>query len=393
MIQFQKALPTDRILWAFNNNVIKYRDTAVANATHSILSTAHFSVTLYPDPNGYFTFNFKEYLKAIVAQDKFVDNLELSISNNISSLVYDATSLEYWNLEATLSVHSQVADGEETIKNYKFLRGVIQIEDYKRRETYQEGFFILANPNRGTNNNYKLNYWPGYPMDVSFLSSSGVMTVNNITNAISMNVTIPTNKKVTRLAFCDGSHDETIEDFLPLSFGLNRLRLSKHQLPSVDPIFINVEKHSPRCGIYVKYRTQLGGWGYWLFHQNHNRARNVKDGDELENDWNNLDETFAPTIQTGAESSQDTIKALAQRLTLEDVRALEYIIESPKVYLYVAERFSQGSQLSVDQVPLAKRWIEVKCMTRKLDIHQPKKHKYSFLMEFALPARYRVSLT
>lgn len=394
MIQFLKSLPTDKILWAFNNNTLKYKDPIVHNAEWSDIDCGLFSVRLYPDPDQNFTFNFVEYLRKVIVTNNFEDNQNFNITQAINSLVYNGTPQTYLELTATITVSNTDGNGDAYELPLKFMAGVLQIEDFKRGETPQDGLFFLMPQKEFAKTHYKLNYWPGYPLDISvYAKSPGVLSAFNLTNSVGANLILY--NRVNRIAFCDGNHDETIEDHLPLSFGHNIVRFSKHQLPHPDSLFIDIEKHRSRCGVYVKYRNQFGGWSYWLFHQNHNRSRNVKDGDELENDWNDIEQTNSPTIQSGPESSQDTLKCLAKGLSVDDVRQLEYILESPKIYWWTGERFSIGSSgfyTRTSQSAPAGRWIEIKCSTKKIDIRQPKRNRYSFTLDFALPARYRVSL-
>lgn len=392
MIQFLKSLPRDKVLWAFNNNTIKYKDPIVHNAEWSDIDCGLFSVRLYPDPDQNFTFNFVEYLRKVIITNNFEDTQNFNITPAISSLVYNGTPQTYLELTATITVSNTDGNGDPFDLPLRFMAGVLQIEDFKRGGIPQDGLFFLMPQKAFARTHYKLNYWPGYPFDISvYAKSPGVLSARNLTNNVGIALTVY--DRVSRIAFCDGNHDETIEDHLPLSFGHNIVKFSKHQLPQSEDLFVDIEKHEPRCGVYVKYRNQFGGWSYWLFHQNHNRSRSVKDGDELENDWHDIGQTNAPTLQTGVESSQDTIKCLAKGLSADDVRQLGYILESPKIYLYAAERYSQGTNLSIQaNVPMEQRWIEIKCGTKKLDIRQPKKNRYSFSLDFALPARYRISL-
>lgn len=391
MIQFLKSLPTDKILWAFNNNTIKYRDPDVIGPLYSDIDCGLFSVRLYPDPDGNFTFNFLGYMRNVIVKDYFADNQDFNITSNVSSLVYNGTQA-YLELTASITVSNNDSSGTVSELPLKFIAGVLQIEDFKKGEIPQDGLFFLMPQKASTRTHYKLNYWPGYPFDISvYARSPGVLSARNLTNNIGTGLTLF--HRVNRIAFCDGSHDETIEDHIPLSFGHNIVRFTKHQLPHTEDLFINIEKHRPRCGVYVKYRSRYGGWSYWLFHQHHNRSRNVKDGEELENDWNDISLTSAPTIQTGVESSQDTLKCLAKGLSADDVKQLEYILESPKIYWYMADRYSQGGSLGIQaNIPMPMRWVEIKCATKKLDIRQPKRNKYAFTIDFALPARYRISL-
>lgn len=388
MIQFEKSLPSNKILWAFNNNTLKYRDTSV-NANYSDIDCGIFSVRLRPDPSGFFFFNFLEHLKKVIAKD-FEDTADFTITGNPLSLIYNATTQNLLNLNAAISFTDGDFITNPVIVPLQFMAGVMQIEQYQKGETYQEGFFMLSYPNRFTNQNYKINYWPGYPFDFTLFSDFQTsLSLRNLSTEISL--TLPINHKVFRIAFGDGSHDETIEDHLPLVFGLNTLKISV-DTTAVDSLIARVVKHPERCGIYIKFRNQYGGWSYWLFNQRHLRTRTARQGEEIENDWKDIFDTTSTTIQSGVDSSHDTLRLMADRLDEEDVRVLSYLIESPKIYLYTAPQYSEGRQLAYQYPPLSKRWIAVKCLTSSLDMVGPGKKRYSMLFYLALPKRYKISL-
>ena len=153
MIQFLKSLPSEKILWAFNNNTIEYRDSVITNPTHSDIDCGLFSVRIYPDPQGNFTFNFVEYLRKVIVEDNFSDTLSTHITASPDSLVYDGTLGVYLELSASITVSNESAVSDPLELPLKFISGVLQVEDFKKGEVPQNGFFLLM-PIKSRRNNH-----------------------------------------------------------------------------------------------------------------------------------------------------------------------------------------------------------------------------------------------
>lgn len=396
MIQFIKNR-TDVPLWAYNNNIIQYRDNSGETAIWSDIECDQFSVRLFPDPQGVFTFNFKEYVKYIFGKNKFADNVQLFITANPSSLVKNGTNGVYINLELQIAINRENQTTILTDVSYPFLAGIEILEKFKKGEIIHKDWSVLSPVETKSKDRHRINYWPGYPFDLSLYSDiNRLFTFKNITNFIDIN--LQCNNRVNRIAFCDGSHDETIEDHFPLSFGHNKIEI-KQASPRVDEpgfsenqIYLNLIKHAPRCGVYVKFRNQYGGWTYWLFHKENKRDKSSSSQDSINNDFNNLEVTTSPEIQTGKSPIVDTIKAYAIGLDNEDIRQLEYITDTPKIYLYTGERYSTGSTARLLRTDTDLNWIEIKCNTRRLTLKEPKRKRHNFELDFALPARESVGL-
>lgn len=391
MIVFIREIDS-QLNWVHNNNILQYKDDTATVVFYSDISfDSVFLARIFPDPNLEFRINLKEYLKAIINTKHFQDTVIPSIGSSAASLIKNDTEGNYKEIEVSVSVVTESYSANDT-KTYKFLNGIEFLDRYKLQETLRKKWNVMSPTMSRTDTKHRINYWPGYPLDIAiYLDQPKTLRFRNEKSFIHMDLNLE--HVVNRVFFCDGSHDQTIETHLPLSFGHNNISIFN---PAFDAegdyiIELDVIKHHPTCGAYIKFRNQYGAWSYWLFHKKSIKERSVSEGEEIDNDTANLPDTISPVVQTGISSSKDLLKLYTDNLDNEDVRLLEYLIESPKVYLYFGDRFSQGSDSKKLSYYLA-RWTEVKVATRKLQVEKVGTRKYKFNVDIELPPRGKVSL-
>lgn len=392
MIQFDKDLSTSKHLWLFNNNIIRFSDDGTEAALTAEIVTTDFTVrSIYPDTNGLFYFDFQEYIIAAAIQNNFADDFSPSIDNTIASLIYDETDKVIYSLDVEIKINLENDTQVTTNKTYNFIIGVEDLFDYQRQERHQLELFLHSKLESYNNLKYNLNYWEGYPFTISvFTSTFGDLNIKNESNGLDVNLPVANDNKVNRIVFSDASSSITLEDHLPLLDGINRLTVTRpgfdNQVDEDSPISISLKKHVDKCGHYVKFLNRSGRWSYWLFNKQLPKSRRVSGLEELNNDFENIEDTVSPTIQTGVKNSQDTITGYAVNLEDIDIDYLSEIIESPKIYLFTGEPFS------VNETETDHQWIEVSCETSSLEITKPKNKKSSFPIEFKLPIRKTMSL-
>lgn len=392
MIQFDQDLANYKHLWVFNNNIIKFYDDGAAAPLHADIVTTDFTARIYPDPNGLFTFNFNRYLKALAIKNNLADVINFNIGGSVNSLVYDDTANVLYNLECTITITLSEANPVSVSRSYQFIAGVEQLVEFQRQEYPQLPIFLLQNSMARSKSFYHVNYWEGYPFDLSvYCSTPGNLNIDNVSNGLDLNVPIQAGALVNRISFGDANSEITINDFLPLKTGLNRLVFRRPGYdPAINlnetPLNVIINKHEPECGVYIKFRNEKGGWTYWLFHKNKGRERSSSKLEELANDSRNIESTIAPIIQSGVKDSSEVINCFAVGVDANDMRTLEYLIDSPKVYLFTGERFS------INQEPQTNQWIEIECATEKLDIELPTSNKQNIPIKLRLPNRYKVGL-
>ena len=233
--------------------------------------------------------------------------------------------------------------------------------------------FVKAN-----NNKSYVKYWDGYPFDITIYnkstSTTGIQLINksNLTNYL-----FTSTGAVNRLAFCDGQTTETIENVLPLQYGLNEMQINAGN----STFYFDLVKEKDDCGVYLKWRNSFGGWNYWLFPRGI-RNRSVKDVGELENDFENLENTTSPTLQIGRRGI-DTITVTTDTLSEYDIILISDMIESPKLYMFTGIPYSQNTYND---------WLEVSLKTTDFRIQNAKTDFVRFNFSFDLPLRNNITL-
>ena len=90
---FTQDIAINTVLPAYNNNVIRfYSDTSSKTALTANIVINSKTIVLYPTQTGEFYFNFREYVTAIVNQNRFIDlvNPDLDPLDN-TTFVYAGT--------------------------------------------------------------------------------------------------------------------------------------------------------------------------------------------------------------------------------------------------------------------------------------------------------------
>lgn len=333
-IVFDTDISTSEILYAYNNNIIKFKsNTTGVNPVKAIITLNGNIYTLFPDPNDFFWLNFKG-IKSIEAN---VSNFAETINPDIStSVTYNWTSQAYKEDTITIVVTLSNAATETITRAVKWLNGYVNLIEYKQKYPSLKltGTKYLLKPLP------LFKYWAGLPFDITFFNNDAAPFVLKNNNS-GIQETYSVNYKVTRLFVSDGRTDISIEDDVPFADGLNSLTLAG--------INFYLEKITSYCdGHYLKWLNSFGGWNYWLFYKG-NENITTKELGVINNDYNNLDSTISPYISMGSESS-NRITIFQDGITPYEMELLRDLLDSAKVYLFTGVPFTQSSQTD---------WIEV----------------------------------
>lgn len=383
-IVFSKGISETRLLMAFNNNIVEFASNT-AGKTPLNCTVTGFGITaiLYPLPDGTFFFNMLEWISTAINTKNFNDDLVTDLVNgDESTFTYDVKNGCYIDGNITFKINFTDSTNENISKNLKFIAGVENLDTYKKNEMIiaDSNYLVLSPVADRSNNTTFLKYWEGYPFEFSFFTNfpADDFKLKNLTNGL--DYTFTAKAKVTAMYLSDGRTDVTIEDFLPLVNGMNTIRIEYDG--DLQDNIIQLQKEDAQCGIYLKWLNKYGRYNYWLFKDNHFRTRSSRYGTELANDFYNLDETTSPTLQS-QKNSQDSLKIIAERLTLRDKIVLEGIIESPKVWMFTGERYAKSNPTD---------WLEVTLKTTSFPIIKTDTNIYKFETEIEPPQRYSQSL-
>lgn len=381
---FTKDIPTNKLLTAYNNNVVRFNSNAIASSVSAEISALGDVIILYPHPNGSFYFNFKDYVTSEINTKDFADDLIYNLDSlDHDTFTYDVANGCYLESEITFKINLSDSSFESATRNLHFIVGAEQLEDYKKNEIlFAANQIIVLSPVASrTNNTTYLKYWEGYPFEFSFYNRefpTALFTLKNNTNGLSY--AFNSKSKVTSMFLSDGRTDVTLENFLPLVIGQNDIQVL---IADVNQnINLIIDKADSDCGVYVKFLNKYGRYNYWLFNKNHFRSQSSKYLGEVDNDFSNLDDTTSPTLQIG-KSSDSTIRCAAKNITEDEKRILEGILDSPKIYYFTGERFSKAD---------LNDWMEVRLKTTSFPTIASNKKLHSFYLELDLPARNTITL-
>lgn len=373
MIIFTKDIPTDKLLLAYQNNVVEFYSDNVLLPTKATVTIGSSIKTLFPSPNGKFYLNFKEWITSLINVDNFKDDLQTDIST--SGFVYDWTNKVYLNNVISFNITLSDTTVETITRDVKWLSAYLQLEDYKLKYPISASLInpVVLSPFKDkANQSCYLKYWEGYPFDMTIYTGvSSSILVENLTNLLSETFAIST--KVNRLVVDDGDTNLTVTNTLPLMAGFNTLKLTSNSLS----YFVNIEKVVDNCdGHYIKWFNEFSGWNYWLFAKG-NRNRKTKDLGELANDFNNLEDTISPTVQIG-KTSNDVIQVTTDVINSDENTVLQSLLDSPKIYLFTGQPYAKANYND---------WLEVSLNTNDVRIVNAKEKLNKFNLTFELPQR------
>ena len=375
MIIFTQDISVDKLLHAYNNNVIRFRSNNVGvSPITAVISLGSQTITIYPLPSGDFYFNFLEYITALIGIDKFVDDLQTNIdASDINSFTYAGNG--YLNFNVNILINFTNLTTDSITRNLRFTASVEQLENYKKNVAQTNANIVQLPLYPSTNNSYYAKYFEGYPFDISFCQSTPInIKIENTTNLL--DATFQQKGNVTRLFFSDGRVDESITDYLPIALGLNILKWDFKNL------FIHIDKVDVSCGVYMKWFNNYNGYSYWLFPNYAKRDLNRSNIGTLNTDFSNIEDTYAPTTQLGVVAGERLV-VNSDKLKDEEFNLLRTILTSPKVYFFTGQPFAQSGVMD---------WLEVEVTTTSTTTRNSKGQQNEVTLQFNLPELYTQKL-
>jgi len=373
------GMDPDKIRMAYNNDIVKFYSDTLQPQRYCDVTAPGLSIRLYPAPDGTFFLNFKPFVTALINTRYFVDDLTTDLDvTDPETFIYDFTDgvYMYRTVTFTIALDNDTEDTEDYILSW--MAGVQQIGEYVRLSRSED--HVLLPFKKDTANTHYAKYWQGYPFDISLYLTGANLYIDNTTNML----TAEFERKgfINRLFLSDGRTDETIEDVLPLVESHNLLRAKKQSGNTVNDKFIALYKQSYKCGVYMKWLNNFGGYSYWLFEDTYALDRASKSIGELDNDTNNLNDAVGRTLNLGQQGN-DTIKVIAELLTDDDMAIVQGVIDSPKVYMFIGQPFAKSD---------TNDWVEVTLKTNSARIKNFKQKLTNVALDFDLPERYTQTL-
>lgn len=382
-IIFTKQLTETIPVNAYNNNNVVFSSDSVLTAIRAIIKVKGISVSITPDANGIFTYNFKELFQTVINENYFRD--ELTESTDINLAVNNFVFLDDKVFEEILVEYEIVFSNEtnETLdKTYKVMRSVVQLEDYKRGLTNETNANIaLLLPFYGfSNKHYKGYYFEGYPFDFA-LYSDVARTINVRNVKLDLDVDIDVSKGVNRIFISDGSNNWTFENILPFYVGRNELEITYAGQPASEMLTLYLTKSVNECGTLLKWFNNFGGWNYYLFNEA-SQTRRIKQIGDISKTFDDLNEMNGTRHNIGVESI-DSIKLFYSGVEEKEKGLINSLFESPKVYRYVNDIFQHAGKSD---------FIIESIQASSLELKNKKNFTYEASFEISKSDRFNMSL-
>ncbi len=295
------------------------------------------TLLLYPDSDGVYMFNLKEFLKSRFNQYSFNDATDYKDVNNFLIALNDLRFYIPQNI--TITVYSDESSETDTAE-YEFYRGIKQVGEKQEIKKEQ---LLSYSKNRI---DYNLTYFEGFPFFVDFLylSAEDVLLFENKNNDSAASYT--TNEESTHRFYIDrGKGDNaTVLNELALMEGLNKI---EYFLNDTFVANINIIKKRVCSGIYLKWFNRFGSYNFYLFERY--AEENIESSESeliYNNEFNNIYDSTGDYISSGKEGTS-TIIAKAYIKT-EEIEIFKDLLNSPSVQMYTErERNLEGEFINV----------------------------------------------
>ena len=354
-IVFSKTVNQDNLLFAFNNNILRFSSTEPDPITAEIIGFG-FPIILYPHPNGSFYFNFKEHSSVLANVDNFADDLIFVPG----TFVYDWTDKIYFPLEIEVKVNFADDIFDTITIEAKFLSAYSQIDEIDFVEKDKSNILSASN---------KFKFWKGYPFDFTIFNKVIPTNIEIYDLKTELGIQVATNDVVSRVLISDGDQIQPIFD-QPGDAQYSLVSLIRGVPFSVETIIPNCKQDT-----YLKWINRFGGWNYWLFRKGR-KTLSPKSIGELNNDFNDVEDTISQTLSMGVESKSAIY--IEETINLEHYDSFTDLAESAKIYLFTGKP---------NQLSTPKDWIEVTLRDRTVNIQDAKLNFLNIQFQIDLPKR------
>ena len=364
-IIFNRTIPSDKLCLAYNNNILDFTTDNVLDVINCQITINGTSIVLYPHPNKRFYLNLKQYITTFLNVDNFADDgyFDLGIAPTI-----DWTDKTYLDTDIDIQINFVDLSNETTTIDSKWISGYLQLNT---RQIIPNDELLVLVPQK--NNEALLKIWYGYPIDISFYRPNLTDIVEIIFDGLGIITPIWTpdtdNYIITRFLLTDGFNFTT--------FDVNELNYKLLiNSDDVTKFTFNVVQTTPKCdnGFYIKWINSLGGYSYWLF-ENWESNQQIKDLGEINNDYNNLEDTLSKSIQIG-KTSQNRVNVTTDTINEQEQLLLSDLFDSPKIYWFI------GLPTEINNYD---DWTEISLVTSSIPLEKTKRSLNNFTLTFELP--------
>jgi len=360
-IIFNKTIPSDKLCLAYNNNILDFTTNNVLDVINCQVTINGTSIVLYPHPNKRFYLNLKQYITSFLNVDNFKDDLDVDI---ITTSFYNWTDKIYLDTEIDIQINFVDLSNETATINSNWLSGYLQLKN--RTPIVNNELFVLT-PQK--NNTAFLKIWKGYPIDFCLYNPNTSETISFWYNDIIEVLTSTNDFTILRTILSDGLYMTFVD-------GAEDVYNLVIKSDDVIKFTYNTIQTTPKCdnGFYIKWINCFGGYSYWLF-ENWELNQNTKDLGEINNDYNNLEDTLSKSIQIG-KTSQNRVNVTTDTINEQEQLLLSDLFDSPKIYWFI------GLPTEINNFD---DWTEISLVTSNIPLTSTKRNLNKFNLTFELP--------
>tara|TARA_R110002012_G_scaffold190633_1_gene358208 strand:- start:17780 stop:18907 length:1128 start_codon:yes stop_codon:yes gene_type:complete len=362
-IVFTTSLPEDRVLNAYNNNVIEFYSDSELTTIKAVITVDDIPFEGTPSPSGSFYFNFQSIVKTLMNTNNFADTIE---PENENTMVYPDDTL-YREFAINISVQFEDGTTDQDAINLKFIKAADQEETYKRNllNSQNSTIALLLPFIPESTQDYHATYFEGYPFDVSLYSNENRnVTITNVATGVSSDFELT--QGVNRIFFSDGDNNFSVDEIIPLQIGKNLLSIASDD----KIIYLNLIKVDSKCGTYFKFFNDQGGWSYFLFTK-FDETITTKDNDSFYQDFQNLNSITDRFFDMGVSVDYEN-KYFAVDINQNQMQLVKSLKESSRVYRYLNKLFQTSKRTD---------WITDKIKPGKLRTFNRTRITYDVIIE------------
>ncbi|OCK42539.1 hypothetical protein BA195_10205 [Tenacibaculum soleae] len=313
---------------AYNDSFVQFT-SSLTGTTEAIIEIEGINTKpflIYPNLNGRFIFNLKELVKSRFNTNGFNDPF-----TSYPSEWGESVEGSYLTQSINITDYGVGVTGTTISRNYEFFKSVKQIDEV----VYNNNCQILNHSENGVD--YNLTYFEGFPfsVDLQRINKYNTVKIKNLNNEFLSNALSSLSTDSFRLYIDKGTSNWSTSNFLPLSDNLNRLEIYENNTFKTN---LNLKKVPAKCGVYIKWFNNDGGYSYWLFDEFYKTTTKAKKLKSVNtNSFNNVnDGLVAPTTLIGKEVGE-TIK-VKSTIDKNEAELLSSLIASPSVQMYTSQR-------------------------------------------------------
>lgn len=295
-----------------------------------------------PNINGAFDVNLKDVAKTLVTS---FEDVNKDIPTEWLQSITDNT----FSLSFTVTITNANNATDSDIFSQSFSNSVKNIGDFYTESSNE----ILMPSTNGVD--YFFTYFEGYPMFFDYkkmiaVINDGVIdfsTIKLVNTNTGYEFEIKASSVNSQRMYIDKATDNlTTLDLLPITKNENHIEVY------INDVFkhnLYIKKVSKKCGVYLKWRNDNGGFSFHLFEKTFvNELKSRNSGAISRNSFNNISDGLRSTYFTTGKTVNESISVSAI-VDSNEVKNIRELIKSPYVEMWSKnEPYKTGDWIYVD---------------------------------------------